>query len=404
LTEFTLVCRGCGATQEDPRTWVCDECFGPIGIQYEFDGISRASIERGPRTLWRYEDFLPLSREAERVDLGAGCTPLIKAENLGRVLGLTNLYLKDDSVNPTLSFKDRPASVAVSKAIELGFDAVGCASTGNLAAATAAHAAKAGLACYVLVPSSIEKPKIAQALSYGAQVLEVSGSYDDVNQLVTQAADAANIAFVNVNIRPYYVEGSKTLAYETCEDLGWQLPDHVVVPAASGALLCAILRGFREFQEVGLVAESHVRISAAQPAGCSPISDAIENPSGLSPVAKPLTVAHSLAIGSPADGVAAAGIVSATRGVGLKASDDEILEAINLLARTEGILAEPAGGTVIACLKKGAEEGEFSPDEVIVAYITGNGLKAPEALASGITSRSVGSSLEQILAVLGGSA
>jgi len=401
VTNFTLRCRECGKIHEDPRSWVCDDCFGPIGIQYDFGEVDRKTIEKGPKSLWRYEDFLPLGKGARKVDLGAGCTPLRKAENLGRLLGLKELYLKDDSVNPTFSFKDRPAAVAVSKAIELGFRGVGCASTGNLAAATAAHAAKAGLPCFVFVPDSIERAKIAQTLAYGARVLEVSGNYDDVNRLVTQAADGANIAFVNVNIRPYYVEGSKTLAFETCEDLGWQAPDHVIVPAASGALLCSIQRGFKEFQEADLIPPSYIRISAAQPEGCSPIVDALQTSSDVEPIATPRTVAHSLAIGSPADGNPAAEIVRKTRGLGLSASDGEILEAINILAKTEGVLTEPAGGTVIAALRKGVEKGNIDRDEVVVAYITGNGLKAPQALAKGVCSTKVGSSLEDLFVILG---
>jgi threonine synthase len=401
MTEFSLRCRACGEVNPDPRAWACEECFGPLGVSYDLEKIDRKTIESRPATLWRYREFLPLKPGTEPVDLGAGCTPLRRAKKLGRALGLKKLYIKDDTVNPTLSFKDRPATVAVSKARELGFDAVGCASTGNLAAATAAHAAKAGIPCYVFVPRTIERGKISQSLAYGANVVEVDGSYDDVNRLVTQIADEVNLAFVNVNIRPYYVEGSKTLAYETLEDLGWHTPDHVLVPTASGALLCAVHRGFKEFEEVGLVAPSSTRVSSAQPEGCSPIVDSLLSSSELSPVATPRTVAHSLAIGSPADGWAATKVVRETGGFGAKASDEEILEAINLLARSEGVLAEPAGGVVIACLKKGAESGEIGPDETVVAYITGNGLKAAEVLGAGLTTTQIGASLGEALSVLG---
>jgi threonine synthase len=365
----------------------CSQCLGPLSIVYDYEEIaeriSRESIVKGPPTLWRYKELLPIDDPASIVDIGSGFTPLLYAENLARKLGLRECYVKNDSVNPTFSFKDRPASVAVSKALEFGAPAVGCVSTGNLSAAMAAHAAKARLPCFVFVPKGLEVTKISQTLAYGARVIMVQGTYDDVNRLTTEIASTSNIAFANINLRPYYVEGSKTLAFEVCEQLGWHAPDHVIVPVASGALLHAIWRGFGELEEVGLIKGWSTRISAAQPKGCAPIVEAILKGSDeIIPIEIPNTICKSLAIGDPADGYYALQAVRATGGTGRAPSDDEILEGIKLLAKLEGVYTEPAGGVVVAALKQLVEEGEIDRDERVVLYITGNGLKTQEAISS----------------------
>jgi len=319
------------------------------------------------------------------VDLGAGYTILHKCEGLARALGLKTLYVKDDTVNPTYSFKDRPATVAVSKALEFGAKAVGCASTGNLAAAVAAHAAKAGLPCYVFVPSDIELNKIVQASTYGARIVAVKGTYDDANRLAAQASEVYDWAFANINIRPYYVEGSKTLAFEVCEQLGWETPDHVIVPVASGALLCAIWRGLKEFKQLNLIDNTQIKVTGAQPSGCSPVVNAFKsNTLDVDPIEYPDTIAKSLAIGDPGDGVYAVKTIRESEGIAESATDAEILNAIELLAKTEGIFAEPAGAVTVAVLKKLVESGEISLDEKVVCYVTGNGLKATEAILNSV--------------------
>lgn len=315
------------------------------------------------------------------MDLGAGYTVLRKAGRLAEVLALETVYLKDDTVNPTYSFKDRPATVAVSKAQEFGSRAVGCVSTGNLAAAIAAHAAKVGLPCYIFVPVGIELNKIVQAAAYGANIIAVKGTYDDANRLAAQAAEVYDWAFANINIRPYYVEGSKTLAFETCEQLDWSPPDHVIVPVASGALLCSVYKGFAEFRKLGLIEESKIRVSGAQPQGCSPVVAAYKSKSDdVAPVEKPNTICKSLAIGDPGDGIYALRRIKESGGVAESVTDEEIIEAIKLLAKTEGIFTEPAGAVTIAVLKKLAEAGAISTDEKIVCYVTGNGLKSTETV------------------------
>jgi len=317
--------------------------------------------------------------------LGAGYTILHKSQRLAKLLGIKDLYFKDDTVNPTYSFKDRPATVGVSKALEFGVEAVGCASTGNLAGATAAHAAKAGIPCYIFVPVGIELNKIVQASTYGAKIIVVKGTYDDANRLAAQAAENHNWALLNINIRSYYVEGSKTLAYEVCEQLDWNPPDHVIVPTASGALLCAISKGFKEFCELGLIKENRVKISCAQPYGCSPIVSAFKTGSSeILPVEHPETIAKSLAIGEPGDGAYTLRTVQETGGSAESVTDSEIVNAIQLLAKTEGIFTEPAGGVALATLKKLVGQGDISPDEKIVCYITGNGLKTTETLLNHI--------------------
>ncbi len=319
------------------------------------------------------------------MDLGAGYTILHKCSRLAEALGLKTLYIKDDTVNPTYSFKDRPATVAVSKALEFDAKAVGCASTGNLAAAVAAHAAKAGIPCYVFVPADTELNKIIQASTYGARIVAVKGTYDEANRLAFQASEAYNWAFANINIRPYYVEGSKTLAFEVCEQLGWEAPDRVIVPVASGALLCAVWRGLKQFEGLGLIDELKTKVTGAQPSGCSPLASAFKsNNSDIEPIEKPRTIAKSLAIGDPGDGIYALKAIRESGGVAESAIDTEILEAIRLLAKTEGIFAEPAGGVAIAVLKKLVELGEVQSDEEVVCYVTGNGFKAAETLLSGV--------------------
>jgi threonine synthase len=308
-------------------------------------------------------------------------TILHECKRLAETLGLRKLYVKDDTVNPTGSFKDRPATVAVSKALELGFKAVGCASTGNLAAATAAHAAKAGIPCYVFIPSNTEINKVLQAATYGAKIIAVKGTYDEANRLAAQASDLYDWALVNINLRPYYVEGSKTLAFETCEQLEWRAPDNIVIPMGSGALLCAIWRGLKQFGGVGLIDELKTRIIGAQPGGCSPIVSAFKsNSDDVIPVETPDTIAKSLAIGDPGDGIYALNAIRESGGAADFATDEEILEGIKLLAKTEGIFSEPAGGVTIAVLKKLVEAGEVPRDEEVVCCVTGNGFKSTDAI------------------------
>lgn len=381
----SLRCRECGRTFPVEALHVCDFCFGPLEVAYDYDAIaasiSKASIAKGPPTIWRYVDLLPTATPSS-IDLGAGFTPLVRAERLAAELGLGELYLKDDTRNPTGSFKDRVVSVALSKARELGFKVAACASTGNLANSVAAHAARAGMASIVFIPTDLERVKIATTAVFGGRLVAVKGNYDDVNRLCAElASEHTDWAFVNVNVRPYYSEGSKTLAFEVAEQLGWTVPDHVVVPIASGSQLTKIRKGFRELDLVGLVHEGDsVRISGAQADGCSPVTTAFEQGADHIVPVRPNTIAKSLAIGNPADGWYALEAVRSTGGALEKATDAEILEGIRLLARTEGIFAETAGGVTIACLAKLAQRGIVRKDERVVAYITGNGLKTVEAL------------------------
>jgi threonine synthase len=365
-------------------------CFGPLEVAYDYDAVrasvSRESIERGPRTLWRYLAMLPVSGDGDRlVDSHAGFTPLVRAENLGRVLGLRNLWLKNDTVNPTFSFKDRPVSIASTRARELGFSVLSCASTGNLAGSVAAHAARAGMKAVIFIPSDLEPAKIVGASIYEPTIVAVDGNYDDVNRLSSEIADQYNWAFVNINLRPYYSEGSKTLAFEVAEQLGWRLPDAVVVPIASASMFTKIHRGFSELQTLGLVDPGTVRMIGAQAEGCSPVVQAAREGSlDVRPV-RPNTIAKSLAIGNPADGYYALQIVNQTAGALDAVSDPEIIEGIRLLARTEGIFAETAGGVTVGVLKKLAAAGKIDPDELVVAYITGNGFKTIDAVADHVT-------------------
>jgi threonine synthase len=380
-----LECRECGRAYEVAPIHVCEWCFGPLEADYDYDAIasviSRESIARGPSTIWRYADLLPADR-GSAVDLGAGFTPLVRAERLGGALGLSQLWVKNDTVNPTNSFKDRVVAVGLSKALEFGFKTAACASTGNLANSVAAHATRAGMKSYVFIPSDLESGKVVATAVYGGNLVAVKGNYDDVNRLCAELADTYPWAFVNVNVRPYYAEGSKTLAFETAEQLGWRLPEHVVVPVASGSQLTKIKKGFDELVRVGLVEgeEGSVRVSGAQAAGCSPVATAFLSGSDTIRPVKPATIAKSLAIGNPADGYFALDAVRHTGGAMAAVSEEEIVEGIQLLARTEGIFTETAGGVTIATLKRLAEEGVVRPDEVVVAYVTGHGLKTLEAL------------------------
>ncbi len=378
-----LRCRECGREYPVEPIHVCEFCFGPLEVVYDYEEIkktiSREKIEKGPKSLWRYKDLLPV--ENPTVGLTAGFTPLKKAERLGEVLGLRNLYIKDDSVNhPTLSFKDRVVSVALSKAKEFGFDTAACASTGNLANSVAAHSAQAGLNCFVFIPANLETQKIFGSLVFNPTVVAVEGTYDDVNRLCSEIANDLGWAFVNINIRPYYAEGSKTLAFEVVEQLGWKAPDAVVAPAASGSLYTKIWKGLKELKEVGLIDSVNTRMFGAQAEGCSPIAQAWKEGRDYVKPVKPNTIAKSIAIGNPADGIYALQTAKESGGDWETATDEEIIEGIKLLAETEGIFTETAGGTTIAVLKKLAERGVFDPEETVVAYITGNGYKTLEVL------------------------
>jgi threonine synthase len=379
-----LKCKECGAEYEAKAIHVCEECFGPLEVKYNYEilkqTVSRETIEAGPNSIWRYRAFLPVATD-NYIDVGTGMTPLIEAKRLGRRLGLKKLYIKNDAVNmPTLSFKDRVVSVALSRARELGFTTVACASTGNLANSTAAIAAHAGLDCCVFIPSDLETGKVLGTLIYNPTLMSVNGNYDQVNRLCSEVANTHGWGFVNINLRPYYSEGSKTLGFEVAEQLGWKLPDHIVAPLASGSLFTKIYKGFREFVEVGLVEDKAVRFSGAQAEGCSPIAQAFhEGRDFISPV-KPDTIAKSIAIGNPADGVYALELARKTNGNIESVNDAEIIAGMKLLAETEGIFTETAGGTTIATLQKLVEAGKIDPDEVTVVYITGNGLKTLEAV------------------------
>ena len=378
----SLKCRECGKEYDPQFRYVCEECFGPLDVLYKDVKVDRKTFELREKTYWRYFELLPIADKANIVSLNAGLTPLQYADKLGTRLGLKSLFVKNDSVNPTFSFKDRPAGVAVSRAKETGLKAVGCASTGNLASATAAHAAKAGLPCYIFAPSDLEHVKIAQALSYGAEFVAVEGTYDDANRVASIIGDSKGIGVVNINMRPYYVEGSKTLAYEVAEQLGWTIPDNLIIPVGSGAMLNAICKGFEELHSLGLIdSPKEMKIIAAQPHGCAPIVDAFKrNSDEVIPVERPETIAKSLAIGDPGDGIYVLKRLKQYNGIAEEANDAEICDSILLLARTEGIFTEPAGGVSVAVLRKLVEEGKIEKDESTVCYVTGNGLKTTEAI------------------------
>ena len=400
-----LRCRECGRTYPAEARHVCDFCFGPLEVTYDYDAIratiSRDTITAGPPSIWRYADLLPVSGAAP-VDLSAGFTPLVRADRLAQELGLGELWLKDDTRNPTGSFKDRVVSVAITKARELGFKIAACASTGNLANSVAAHAARAGMTSYVFIPSDLERSKIAMTAVFGGKLIAVDGTYDDVNRLCAElASERADWAFVNVNVRPYYAEGSRTLAFEVAEQLGWQAPDHVVVPIASGSQLTKIHKGFHELTLLGLIDNGDsVRISGAQAAGCSPVAEAFASGADQIRPVRPNTIAKSLAIGNPADGWYALQSVRQTGGAIEAVSDDEVVAGIRLLARTEGIFTETAGGVTIATLARLAARGIARRDEVVVAYITGSGLKTIEALGDTVgPSATIAPSLDAFLAI-----
>ena len=382
MNKTFLRCRECKKEYDSTFKYICDECFGPLDVHYHFPSITKDTFTNREQTYWRYFELLPIIDKSNIVSINAGMTPLVRAEKLGKEIGLNNLYIKNDSVNPTFSFKDRPAGVAISKAKEFGLSSVGCASTGNLASATAAHAAKANLPCYIFAPSDIEHAKIAQTLSYGANYIAVDGTYDDANRIAAQIGDTKGVGIVNINMRSYYVEGSKTLAYEVAEQLDWKVPDQLVVPTGSGAMLNAICKGFEELETISLVDKvSEMHMNCAQPHGCAPIVNAFKNNSDdVIPVENPDTVAKSLAIGDPGDGRYVLKRLKQYNGIAQESNNKETLDAILLLAKTEGIFTEPAGGVSVAVLKKMVEDGQIDKDETTVCYVTGNGLKATEAI------------------------
>ncbi len=396
-----LRCKECGTEYPLEALFVCDQCFGPLEVAYDLCGLDaselRRKIQAGPASIWRYSDFLPFSgRPADT--LQPGLTPLLRADRLAERLGVGEVWVKNDAANPTHSFKDRVVAVALAKAIELGFDTVACASTGNLANAVAAHAAAAGLASYVFVPSDLEEQKLLATGVYGTELVGVEGNYDDVNRLCTELAAERGWAFVNVNLRPYYAEGSKTLAYETVEQLGWRLPDKIVSPIASGSLFTKIGRGFQEWIDLGLVDGELPSFHGAQAAGCGPVAQAFADGHDICRPVKPDTIAKSLAIGNPADGPYALELARRTDGTITAVDDDEIRAGIRLLAETTGIFTETAGGVTTATLAKLAEAGELGADDRVVVYITGEGLKTLDAVREGFAMHVIEPSVDDFAA------
>jgi threonine synthase len=373
-----LKCKECSTTYPLDARYVCSRCFGPLEVAYSAPSASpdelRRRIQAGPHTLWRYADFLPV--EVARSALPTGWTPLVRADRLAQRLGIRELWIKNETANPTHSFKDRVVSVALARAQELGFETIACASTGNLANAVSAHAAAAGLLSYVFIPADLEAEKVLATGAYGTNIVAVRGNYDAVNRLCTEVAgERPSWAFVNVNVRPYYAEGSKTLAYETAEQLGWELPDRVVAPIASGSLFTKVARGFQDFIDAGLLQGEVPVMCGAQAEGCSPVAAAFAAGTDVCRPVKPDTIAKSLAIGNPADGPYAVELARATGGAIESVSDDEIRAGVRLLAETTGIFTETAGGVTTAVLAKLAAAGAIDPAERVVAYITGDGLK-----------------------------
>ncbi len=385
----SLKCRECGRLYPKKAVHVCEFDFGPLEADYDYDRIkaalSRQVIESRPKSMWRYRELLPIDGEPT-VGLQVGFTPLVKADRLAKVLGVKEIYVKNDTVNyPTLSFKDRVVSVALSRAIELGLKTVACASTGNLANSVAANAAAAGLDSYVLIPADLEQSKVLNSLVYGTKVIGIHGAYDQVNRLCSEIAGKYGWGFVNVNLRPYYAEGSKSMGFEIMEQLGWKIPAHTVIPMASGSLLTKIYKAYQEFVKIGLVPESKFSVHGAQATGCNPISAAQKSGTDLiRPVPKPNTIAKSLAIGTPADGYYAVRAMEQTGGSAEDVSDEEIIAGIKLLAEMTGIFAETAGGVTVACARKLIDSGKIPRDEPIVLCITGHGLKTAEAVADHI--------------------
>ncbi|TMF15583.1 MAG: threonine synthase [Chloroflexi bacterium] len=387
-----LVCRACGHETPVDAVNMCERCFGPLEVSYDYAQIARhltrESVAAGPASIWRYRELLPLELDGdEPVTLGEGFTPLVRARNLGDELGLRNLYLKNDTLNPTGSFKDRVVSVAVSWAHQHGFATIACASTGNLANAVAAYAAHAGLRAVVLIPADLEPAKVAGTAIYRPTLVRIDGTYDDVNRLCSELVDAVDWAFCNINLRPFYSEGSKTLTFETAEQLGWRLPDEIIVPVASGCQFVKHRKAAGELIELGLVdrASRVPRFTGAQAAGCSPVAAAFASGVDTVTPVRPNTIARSIAIGNPSDGADVLRIARETGGVVESVSEDDIVEGIELLAASEGIFAETAGGVTVAVLRKLARSGRWGGDETVVAYITGHGLKTAEAVAGRAT-------------------
>ncbi len=399
----TLRCRKCGQEYPLKPMGLCEFCFSPLEVNYDYKAmakvVSREQIARGPASMWRYRNLLPV--ESEVVDLGTGFTPLVKADNLGGELGLDQLYIKNDCLTPTYSFKDRVVSVAITKAREFGFDTVACASTGNLAASVAAHAAKAKMKAYVFVPAGIESGKLVGIAIYNPVIVTVEGSYDDVNRLCGKLVEQYNWGFINVNLRPYYAEGSKTLGYEVAEQLGWRAPDCAIAPSASGLLFTRIWKGLDELSMLGLIEPVNTHMYVTQAAGSSPIVNAFQSGTLHVHPVKPDTIAKSIAIGNPADGYYALRVARQSGGGACAVADDEIIAGMKLLAQTEGIFAEPAGGVVIASLKKLAASGIIKRHELTVAFITGAGPRTQEVVADKVQSFTVQPNLESFKEVLG---
>jgi threonine synthase len=378
-----LQCHVCKAEFPAEAIYVCDRCLGPLEPVYDYGAVklTRETIEKRPKNLWRYRELLPITGEP-KTGLHSGFTPLVRCTRLADRLGVGELYIKDDSVNhPTLSYKDRVVSVAATRAVELGFDVLACASTGNLANSVAAHAARLGLECCVFIPDNLEEGKILGSSIFGPTILAINGNYDDVNRLCTQVADRYGWGFVNINLRSYYAEGAKTMGFEIVEQLGWRYPDHLVSPVAGGTLLPRIARGLRELRQIGLVDGELPKIHAAQAAGCAPVVRALETGAEHPELVKPNTIAKSIAIGNPADGYQVLQTVRATGGSGTAVSDDQIVDAIRLLAETEGIFTEPAGGTTLAGTIDLIRRGVIGADECVVVCVTGNGYKTAEVVA-----------------------
>ena len=379
----SLVCRECGATSPLGPFYACPECFGPLEVGYDFPAVTREQIEAGPKNIWRYQPLLPVPTDitASR-NMEPGFTRLLKADNLGRELGIKNLWVKDDSGNPTHSFKDRVVAIALSAARELGMKVFACPSTGNLANAVAAAGARAGMKTVVLIPHDLETPKVVTSAVYTNSLVAVKGNYDDVNRLASEiAGEEEGWAFVNVNVRPSYAEGSKTLGFEVAEQLGWRLPQQVVIPVASGSQLTKVDKGFSELARLGLVEDTTYKIFGAQAHGCSPVATAFKDGHDVVRPVRPDTIAKSLAIGNPADGPYVLDVARRTGGAVEDVTDEEVREGIQLLARTEGVFAETAGGVTVATLKKLVEAGRLDPDQETVVFNTGDGLKTLDAVA-----------------------
>jgi threonine synthase len=382
-----LTCRECGNTVELGPYYACSECFGPLEVCYDFPRLTRADIEAGPQNMWRYAALLPVPRDiASRPTTEPGYTRLIRADGLAAELGMRRLWIKDDSGNPTHSFKDRVVAVALAAATEMGFKVLACPSTGNLANAVAAAAARAGIRSVVLVPANLEEQKIITTAVYGGTFVTVDGNYDDVNRLASElAGEHEDWAFVNVNVRPYYAEGSKTLGFEIAEQLGWRLPDQIVVPVASGAQLVKIDKGFSELVELGIVEGRPWKVFGAQATGCSPVSEAFANGWDVVRPVKPDTIAKSLAIGNPADGPYVLDVVRRTGGAVADVSDDEVVDSMRLLARAQGVFGETAGGVTVGVLRKLLAAGQIDPDAETVIINSGDGLKTLSAVASAVS-------------------